>query len=76
VATVTQIEESIQTLPAKDFFDLLGWMTERHLEVLASDEFEAPELEAELLKALESPRHVINDNLFDEIRAIAANASK
>jgi hypothetical protein len=73
--TIAQIEASIQTLPAGDFFALLGWMTERHLEVLASGDFEAPELEAALLKAIDSPRHLVNDALFDDIRVMAAQAS-
>jgi hypothetical protein len=66
---ISQIEASIQALPAQDFFALLGWMTERHLEVLSSGEFEAPELEAALLQSLESPRHPVDDQLFAGIRA-------
>ena len=72
--SIAQIEESIETLPAAEFFSLLGWMAERHLAVLASGEFEAPELEAELLRSLDSPRHAVNDALFDGIRAEAARA--
>lgn len=72
--SIAQIEESIETLPAAEFFSLLGWMAERHLAVLASGEFEAPELEAELLKSLDSPRHVVDDAFFDSIRAEAAKA--
>ena len=72
--SIAQIEESIETLPVADFFLLLGWMAERHLAVLASSEFEAPELEAELLKSLDSPRHAVDDTLFDGIRAEAVKA--
>ena len=73
--SVAQIEESIETLPAAEFFSLLGWMAERHLTVLASGEFEAPELEAELLKSLDSPRHAVDESFFDGIRAGAAKAA-
>ena len=72
--SIAQIEESIETLPAADFFSLLGWMAERHLAVLASGEFEAPELEAELLRSLDSPRHAVDEAFFDSIRAEAAKA--
>ena len=67
--SVAQIEETIETLPAAEFFSLLGWMTERHLAVLASGEFDVPELEAELLKSLDPPRHAVDSSLFDGIRA-------
>jgi hypothetical protein len=73
MASIAQIEASIQTLPAKEFFTLLGWMSEHHLKILSSDDFEALELETELLKSLDSPRHVVDDGLFDDIRALAAN---
>jgi hypothetical protein len=73
--TVAQIEAFIQTLPTGEFFALLGWMSERHLEVLSSGDFEAPELEAALLKAIDSPRHLVNDALFEDIRALSAQAS-
>ena len=72
--SIAQIEESIETLPAAEFFSLLGWMAERHLAVLASGEFEAPELEAELLKSLDSPRHAVDGVFFDGIRTEAARA--
>lgn len=72
--SIAQIEESIETLPAADFFSLLGWMAERHLAVLASGEFEAPELEAELLKSLDSPRHAVDATFFDSVRATSKSA--
>lgn len=37
-----QIEASIQTLPAQDFFALAGWMTEKYLQVLTETDFEPP----------------------------------
>ena len=73
--SVAQIEKSIETLPAAELFSLLGWMAERHLAVLASGEFEAPELEAELLKSLDSPRHAVDESFFDAIRTSAAKAA-
>lgn len=76
MSTITQIEESIETLPASEFFTLLGWMTDQHLKVLTSDGFEAPELEASLLQSIDSPRHPVNDALFDDIRALANQASE
>ena len=75
MSTVAQIESSIQRLPADDFFTLLGWMTERHLEVLTSGDFEAPELEASMLSAIDSPRHTLNDNFLDGVRALSAKAN-
>ena len=70
MTTVAQIEDSIRTLPPEGFLELLGWMSERHLEVLReqNDGYESPELEAELLKALESPRLPITDELYEGIR--------
>lgn len=68
MSTVAQIEQSIQSLPTQDFFTLLGWMTERHLTVLTSNQYEAPELESALLKSLDEPRHAVNDALFQSIR--------
>jgi hypothetical protein len=49
-------------------------MSERHLEVLASGEFEAPELEAAMLQAIDSPRHTLSDAFFEGIRANTAKA--
>lgn len=69
MSAIADIESSIQTLPQRDFFTLLGWMTERHLQVLSSAEFESPELEDALLRSLDSPRHPVNDALFEDIRA-------
>jgi hypothetical protein len=69
--SIAQIEESIQSLPATEFYTLLDWMTEQHLKVLSAGAFEAPELEAELLKSLDSPRHPLDDAMFGEIRAMA-----
>ena len=66
---ISRIEESIQALPAQEFFTLLGWLAERHLEVLSSDQFEAPEMEAALLKSLDGARHPVDDALFASIRA-------
>ncbi|MES2597128.1 MAG: hypothetical protein V4662_17410 [Verrucomicrobiota bacterium] len=72
MSALEQIEASIQTLPAQDFFALAGWMTERHLQVLTETDFETPELEAALLKSLDSPRREVNEALFADIRARAA----
>ena len=76
MSTIAQIEASIETLPAQDFLTLLGWMEERHLKVLTSAEFEVPELEAAMLKALDGPRHPVNDALFDGIRAAARQSPR
>ncbi|MBX7207471.1 MAG: hypothetical protein K1X78_04095 [Verrucomicrobiaceae bacterium] len=69
MSAIDDIESSIQTLPQQDFFTLVGWMTERHLQVLSSAEFETPELEDALLPSLDSPRHPVNNELFESIRA-------
>ena len=76
MTTIPQIEATIETLPAQDFFTLLGWMADRHLAVLSSAEFEAPELEAAMLAALDSPRHSVDDAFFDGIRAAARQAPR
>jgi hypothetical protein len=70
MTTVAQIEDSIRTLPPERFLELFGWMSERHLEVLReqNDGYESPELEAELLKALHSPRLPVTDELYEGIR--------
>jgi len=71
MSAITAIEASIQTLSSPEFFKLLGWMADRRLEVLSAGEAEAPELEAALLQAIDSPRHPVNDALFQEIRDLA-----
>ena len=71
MSTIAQIEASIETLPTQDFFALLGWMADQHLKVLSSAEFESPELEEAMLRAIESPRHPVNDELFTDIRTAA-----
>ena len=76
MSAVAQIEASIQSLPAHEFFTLLGWMAERHLAVLSSGEFESAELEAALLKSIDSPRHPVTDSLFDGIRAQARETTR
>lgn len=70
MTTVAQIEDSIRALPLPKFLELLEWMDERHLDILKSeDRYESPELEAEMLKALDSPRRALNDELLDSIRS-------
>jgi len=76
MSAIAQIESSIQTLPQQDFFTLLGWMTERHLQVLSSATFESPELEEALLQSIDSPRHPVNDELFEGIRARRLEATQ
>lgn len=68
--TVAQIEDSIRTLPPEGFLELLGWMSERHLELLReqNDGYESPELEAEMLKALDSPRYPLDEAFLNSIR--------
>lgn len=68
-ATLTEIESSIQTLPVGDFLDLAAWMADRHLKVLATQEFESLELEEALLRSLDSLRQPVNDELLDAVRA-------
>ena len=73
MSVIEEIEDSIQTLPAGEFFSLLEWMTERHLEMLSAGGFESPELEAEILKSMDGPRYVVDSKFLDEIRGEAAN---
>jgi hypothetical protein len=69
---ISEIEASIRALPPREFFRLLGWIAERHLGILASDEFESPELETQMLASLDSPRYAVGDALLADIRARAA----
>jgi len=68
MTTVAQIEDAIAALPADSFMELLGWMERRQVEVLGEDGYESPELEAAMLKALDSPRQPINEELYEGIR--------
>ena len=80
MSTLAQIETSIETLPAQDFLALASWMTNRrmtnrHLRMVATDEFESAALEAELLAAIDSPRHPANADFFASVRSLAAQDS-
>lgn len=68
MTTVAQIEDAISELPADSFMELLDWMERRHDEVVGEDAYESPELEAAMLKALDSPRQPINEELYEGIR--------
>jgi len=68
MTTVAQIEDAIAALPADSFMELLDWMERRHDEVLGEDGYESQELEAAMLKALDSPRQPINEELYEGIR--------
>ena len=68
MSTVAQIEDSIRTLPARDFLQLAEWMCRHHLDVLSSEGFESPELEAEMLKGLNGPRYSADDAFYAGIR--------
>ena len=69
MSATKKIEAAIETLPAQEIFDLLEWITDRHLKVLSATEFESPELEEELLKSLDSPRYVLSDELLSVVRS-------
>jgi len=68
MTTVAEIKDSIRALPASDFHQLLDWMNERQWEVLGEDGYESPELEAAMLKALDGPRHPVDEAFFEGIR--------
>ncbi len=69
MTTVTQIEASILKLPKQSFIELLGWMNDRSKDFTKDEiEYESPELEEEMLKALNGPRLPINEDLYDGIR--------
>ncbi len=68
MTTIAQIEDSIRALPASGFRELLDWMNERQWEVLDADGYESPELEAAMLRAVDSPRQPINEELYEGIR--------
>ena len=67
MATVAELEESILTLPKEDFLQLHDWMNGR-VEALQDDEFESPELEAEILKGLDGPRIPVDEAFFASLR--------
>jgi hypothetical protein len=69
MTTVAQIEDSIQALSAKDFFQLLEWMCEKHVDDLAAGHFDSLELEAEILKGLEGPRYPVGNILYGDLRS-------
>ena len=69
MSTVGQLEASIEHLPPGDFLDLIEWMTDRHLQLLAGEGFESAELEAAMLQGLEGPRHEMDAGFFNSIRA-------
>jgi hypothetical protein len=66
---MAQLESEIQALPDGEFQSLLAWMEERHLDRLAADGFEAPQLEAAMQRGLEGTQHEWNDVLRARIRA-------
>ena len=68
MTTIAQIEDSIRALPTTSFIELMDWMERRHVEVLREQGRESPELEAAMLKALDGPWHVWNDDLKNRIR--------
>jgi len=51
-------------------------MTERHLEVLSKSDFEAPELETAVLNSIDSPRHPLDDALFESVRSSSREFAK
>jgi hypothetical protein len=66
--SVTQLETSIQSLSNREFFALMDWMTERHLQVLSEDGFESAELESELLPSLTGRRFPVDETLLKWVR--------
>lgn len=66
--SVAQLEASIQMLPAQDFLVLAEWFSEQHMQRRREDGFEPPELEAEMVKALDGPRHEVNEAFFAELK--------
>ncbi len=68
MTTIAEIEDSIRALPASSFCELLDWMERRHDEVLQEQGYEPPELEAAMLKALDSPRYPLDEAFLDSIR--------
>ncbi len=73
--SVAQLEASIQMLPTHEFLALAEWISKEHVDRLRRDGFEPIELEAELLKGLEGPRHLIDENFFQSLRQGWGNKS-
>lgn len=69
MSTVTELEHEILTLPDQDFHSLLAWMKKQHLDRLAASGYEAPELEAAILRGLDSPGKEWNDQARARVRA-------
>lgn len=69
MSTLEQLEQDIGALPDGEFQSLLAWMEERHLDRLSADGFEAPELEAAVLRGLDGPQHEWNEATRTGIRA-------
>ena len=68
MSTIQEIEDAILTLPQPQFYELMDWMCSRHLEVLSQDGFESPQLEQELLSALERNPLPLNQAFLARLR--------
>lgn len=69
MSTIAQIEEAVFALPNDEFLTLLDRMQRRVGLVDSEDiEYESPELEAELLKAVDGPRLPFDAAFLDSIR--------
>jgi hypothetical protein len=64
MSTVAEIESAILSLPQNSFLELLDRLCARRDSIV----YESPELEAELLKAVNGPWHPVNDDLYEGIR--------
>ena len=64
MSTVAEIEAAILELPQDSFLELFDRLSVRR-EAIA---YESPELEAELLKAVDGPWHPVNEELYEGIR--------
>ena len=64
MSTVAQLEAAILELPEDSFLELFDRLSARH-DAIA---YESPELEAELLKAVDGPWHPVDEAFWDSIR--------
>lgn len=68
MGAIKEIEDAILSLPPRQFYELMDWMRHRHLDVLSSEGLESPELERQLIEAVESEAVPADEALFAHLR--------
>lgn len=68
MGAIKEIEDATLSLPPGQFYELMDWMCHRHLDVLSSEGPESPELERQLLEAVESEAMPADEAFFARLR--------